>query len=66
MHGFIYYRLEEKWSAAFFEEIPPKVASGEIKYREDKYNGLESVGKVILAVQKGTNKGKAVIHVAAE
>ncbi|KIM41186.1 hypothetical protein M413DRAFT_72497 [Hebeloma cylindrosporum] len=66
MHGFIVSRLEEKHSAAFFAEIPPKVASGEIKYREDKYNGLETVGDVLLAVQKGTNKAKAVIHVADE
>ena len=66
MHGFVVYRLEEKHGAAFFAEIPPKVASGEIKYREDIYNGLETVGDVILAVQKGTNKAKAVIHVADE
>jgi NADPH-dependent curcumin reductase CurA len=66
MHGFIVSRLEEKWSAAFFAEIPPKVASGEIKHREEIYNGLESVGDAILAVQKGTNKAKAVIHVADE
>jgi len=66
MHGFIVFRLEEKHTAAFFAEIPSKVASGEIKYREQVYNGLESVGDVILAVQKGTNKAKAVIHVADE
>jgi len=66
MHGFIVSRLEEKHAATFFAEIPPKVASGEIKYREDIYNGLETVGDVILAVQKGTNKAKAVIHVADE
>ena len=66
MYEFIVSRLEEKHGAAFFTEIPPKVASGEIKYREDIYNGLETVGDVILAVQKGTNKVKAVIHVADE
>lgn len=66
MYGFIVSRLDAKHSAAFFEEIPPKVASGEIKYREDIYNGLETVGDVLLAVQKGTNKAKAVIHVADE
>jgi NADPH-dependent curcumin reductase CurA len=66
IHGSIVSRLEEKHRAAFFAEIPPKVASGEIKYREEIYNGLESVGDAILAVQKGTNKAKAVIHVADE
>jgi len=64
MHGFIVFCLEEKHNAAFFAEILSKVASGEIKYREDIYNGLESVGGVLLAVQKGTNKAKVVIHVA--
>jgi NADPH-dependent curcumin reductase CurA len=66
MHGFIVSRLEEKHIAAFFAEIPPKVASGEIKDREDICNGLETVGDVILAVQKGTNKVKAVIHITDE
>jgi len=66
MQGFPVPRLEEKHNAAFFAEIPPKVASGAIKHREDVYNGLENVGEAILAVQKGTNKAKAVIHVADE
>lgn len=66
MHGFIVSRLEEKHTAAFFAEIPPKVASGEIKYLEDICNDLERVGDVMLAVQKGANKAKAVIHVAGE
>ncbi|KAF9479962.1 NAD(P)-binding protein [Pholiota conissans] len=66
MHGFIVGRLEPKWGKEFFATIPPLVASGEIKHREDIYEGLEWVGDVLLAVQKGTNKAKAVIHVADE
>ncbi|KAF8965858.1 hypothetical protein BDZ97DRAFT_2074402 [Flammula alnicola] len=66
IHGFIVGRLVPKYGADFYATIPPKVASGEIKHREDVYNGLEKVGDVILAVQKGTNKAKAVIHVADE
>ena len=66
MQGLVVYRLEEKHNPAFYTEIPRKVASGGIKHREDIYNGLESVGEAILAVQKGTNKAKAVIHVADE
>jgi len=63
-HGFVVFRLEPKWNDEFFKTVPPLVASGKIKYREDVSQGLESVGDVILAVQKGTNKAKAIIHVA--
>lgn len=42
------------------------VASGKIKYKEDVTRGLDKLGDVILAVQKGTNKGKAVVLVADE
>jgi len=66
MQGFPVSRLEEKHNTAFFAEIPPKITSGAIKHREEVYKGLEKVGEAILAVQKGTNKAKAVIHVADE
>ncbi|EPS93579.1 hypothetical protein FOMPIDRAFT_1055850, partial [Fomitopsis schrenkii] len=48
----------------FYKEIPAAVASGVIKYSEDRSRGLESVGEAIIAVQKGTNNGKKVIVVA--
>uniref|UniRef100_UPI0031B8B3CB Ene-reductase 1 n=1 Tax=Cyclocybe aegerita TaxID=1973307 RepID=UPI0031B8B3CB len=64
MTGFIVSRIEPKYSAEFYKEVPAKVASGELKYREHVYNGLEKLGDVILAVQKGENKAKAVVHVA--
>lgn len=56
--------LEQKWREEFFATIPPLVASGEIKHREDVLNGLDKVGEGLLSVQKGTNKAKLVIHVA--
>ncbi|KAJ3503200.1 hypothetical protein NLJ89_g8539 [Agrocybe chaxingu] len=64
LHGFLVFHLEAKYIAEFYRELTPKVASGEIKYREHVYSGLESVGEAILAVQKGENKAKAVVHVA--
>ncbi len=64
MNGFIVFDLAPKWEDEFNKVIPQRVASGDIKYREDKYQGLELVGDVILAVQKGLNKAKAVVHVA--
>jgi NADPH-dependent curcumin reductase CurA len=64
--GFIVYRLFSKFLAQFSAEMPARVASGEIKYREHVYDGLANSGEAILAVQKGQNTAKAVIHVADE
>ncbi|KAJ7777772.1 hypothetical protein B0H14DRAFT_2963414 [Mycena olivaceomarginata] len=47
-------------------EFVPRLVSGEFKFTEDVTKGLEKVGDVILAVQKGTNTGKAVVVVAEE
>ncbi|TFK22720.1 alcohol dehydrogenase [Coprinopsis marcescibilis] len=65
MTGFIVLELESKYSEEFYNTVPELVASGQIKYREHVYEGLESVGEALLAVQQGTNKAKAVIKVAA-
>lgn len=64
MQGFIVGNISAKYDDEFYNVIPAKIAKGEIKYSEHLYEGLESVGDVMLAVQKGTNTGKAVVHVA--
>jgi len=64
MHGFIIGRIAKKYLKSFAEQVGPKVAAGEIKHREHVYQGLEQDGEANLAVQKGTNDGKAVVHVA--
>ena len=64
LHGFVVFFLEPKYRDQFYAEMTPKVASGEIKYREHVYNGLVDTGEAILAVQKGLNTAKAVIHIA--
>ncbi|KAH0578570.1 hypothetical protein H2248_003717 [Termitomyces sp. 'cryptogamus'] len=64
MNGFIVFRLEHKYEEEFYATIPQKVASGKLKYTEEVTEGLDKVGDVILAVQKGQNKAKAVIRVA--
>ena len=53
-----------QYRESFYRDIPRMVASGQIKYTEDRSIGLESVGDAILSVQKGTNTGKKVIIVA--
>jgi NADPH-dependent curcumin reductase CurA len=65
IRGFIQGRHTEH-REEFFATIPEKLAKGEIKYTEEVTRGLDKVGDVMLAVQKGTNKGKAIIHVADE
>jgi NADPH-dependent curcumin reductase CurA len=66
INGFIIFRLRHKYEDEFYATVPAKLASGEFKYTEEVTKGLENVGDVILAVQKGTNKAKAVISVAEE
>ncbi|KAJ7777710.1 alcohol dehydrogenase [Mycena maculata] len=66
VHGILVTRLIPKYGAEFYATVPPQLASGEIKYTEEVTRGLEAVGDVILGVQKGTNKAKAVIVVADE
>ncbi|EGO23779.1 hypothetical protein SERLADRAFT_349468 [Serpula lacrymans var. lacrymans S7.9] len=66
VYGFSVTALLEKYVTAFYEEVPKKLANGEIKYTEDVTQGLEGAGEAILAVLKGTNTGKKVILVAQE
>ncbi|KAJ7059633.1 alcohol dehydrogenase [Mycena amicta] len=66
IHGTLVFRAFPKYAKEFFADVPGKLASGEIKYTEEVSNGLDKVGDVILAVQKGENKAKAVIVVAEE
>lgn len=66
INGFIVMRLFQKYLEEFYREVPALVASGKIKHKEQRWVRLENVGEAILAVQKGQNKAKAVIHVADE
>lgn len=64
MFGFLHSPLHAKYVDAFMGSVVPKLASGEFKYTEDRTLGLEKAGEALLAVQKGTNKGKSVVIVA--
>ena len=66
MHGFIFSLLMPKYGAQFYTEMTAKVASGEIQHREHVYDGLATSEEAIVAVQKGLNSAKVVIHVADE
>ncbi|KAJ6472366.1 hypothetical protein C8R47DRAFT_1221872 [Mycena vitilis] len=67
VHGVIMAHLPlAKYLPEFYATVPAQLASGDIKYTEDITKGLEKVGDVILAVQNGTSKAKAVVLVAEE
>ncbi|PPQ71686.1 hypothetical protein CVT26_007653 [Gymnopilus dilepis] len=63
-YGFVITRIEGEYNEEFYKVMTPLVGSGQIKFKDEKWNGLQSVGDAFLAVQKGTNKAKVVIHVA--
>lgn len=66
INGFLVMSLFPKYLEQFYKDVPALVANGNIKHREHVWVGLDKVGEAMLAVQKGENKAKAVIHVADE
>lgn len=64
IQGFIVFNLFSKYDQDFLATMPPKVASGQIKHRQDIYDGLDKVGEVLLLVMEGNNKAKAIVRVA--
>ncbi|KAJ7595967.1 alcohol dehydrogenase [Mycena floridula] len=66
MSGFLLRALLPKYPGVFMKEIPPLVASGELKHREDILDGLSNAGQALKDVQTGKNNGKSVIRVAKD
>ncbi|TRM65021.1 hypothetical protein BD626DRAFT_400067 [Schizophyllum amplum] len=66
IHGFIVSRIQGKYEDGFYKEVPAWLESGKIKIREQIVDGLDKLGDLFVAVQKGTNTGKAVVKVADE
>ena len=66
IHGFIVGFLRHKYEEEFYATVPARVASGELKYKEYRVQGLECAGQAILDVQTGVNFGKCVVIVAEE
>ena len=64
--GFMVMWLDHKYEEEFYQVMPPKIASGQYKYREDLTEGFEYGGHAMMQVQKGLNTGKSVIVVARE
>ncbi|KAH9854530.1 NAD-P-binding protein [Lenzites betulinus] len=66
VHGFIVGTLRPKYVAEFYQTFPARVASGEIRYKEDRVQGLERAGDALVDVLRGNNFGKSVVIVADE
>ena len=64
LYGFVVFSLFPKYASQFYDEVPKMVKNGTIKYAEDRFIGLDKAGHAMEAVQRGTNKAKAVIIVA--
>ena len=65
MNGFIGTTLVPKYPE-FYTEIPKRIASGQIKYKEDIMEGLENAAYAIDGIYKGKNTGKLIVAVARE
>ncbi|KAI0788267.1 NAD(P)-binding protein [Fomes fomentarius] len=65
-HGFLTGSLMPKYADEFFRTFPARVASGEIKYKEHRVEGLENAGHAIVDVLSGKNYGKMVVVVTEE
>ncbi|KAI5451086.1 hypothetical protein NCC49_001964 [Naganishia albida] len=69
MRGFIVSDFEHKYQDAFYATIPKKLAFGDYKFKECKYNGLESAPKAFMDMLAGKQEGgfgKVFIQVAAD
>jgi NADPH-dependent curcumin reductase CurA len=64
--GFLEAKLEAQAEdpSHFYKQMTALIESRQMKWNEHVYEGLEVVGDVILAVQKGDNPAKAVVKVA--
>ena len=48
----------------FWQEVPPAVKAGKVKYREDIVHGLENAPDAFIGLLKGRNFGKLLVQVS--
>ena len=63
VRGFIQTEFATDHFDTFLSEVGPRVAAGEIKYREDIVDGLENAPAALIGMLKGRNFGKLIVKV---
>src|SRR5690606_22698366 len=66
VRGFINYDFARDHYSAFQKEIGPRVANGDIQYREDIVDGLENAPTAFIGMLSGKNFGKLLVRVAPD
>ena len=64
IYGFLILTLWPKYKTQFWNDLPKRVASGEIKHKSHITKGLRYAGEALRDIQMGKNNGKSVVVVA--
>lgn len=65
LFGLVVYDFYPRWDE-YVAEAAPWIASGRLKFSEDRVDGLENAPALFERLMNGQNKGKAVVTVSAE
>ncbi|KQV84415.1 NADP-dependent oxidoreductase [Rhizobium sp. Root1220] len=65
VRGFIQTEFAAEHFDTFLNEIGPRVAAGEIRYREDVVEGLANAPAAFVGMLKGASFGKVIVRVAS-
>lgn len=65
LSGLVVYDFYPRWDA-YVAEAAPWIARGQLKYAEDRVDGLDNAPALFEKLMNGQNKGKAVVSVAPE
>lgn len=65
LHGLVVYDFYPRWDE-YVAEAAPWIANGQLKFVEDRADGLENAPFLFERLMNGQNKGKAVVTVAPE
>ncbi|MEM9180151.1 MAG: NADP-dependent oxidoreductase [Pseudomonadota bacterium] len=65
LHGLVVYDFYPRWDE-YVAETAPWITSGQLRFAEDRVDGLDNAPALFARLMAGKNKGKAVVTVAAE
>ena len=63
MHDLFVGNFVQDYQAQFLEEMAQHVRSGAVRYREDRWSGLETAPEAFRAMVTGGNFGKTLVVV---